>query len=119
MDRTSGSSVILGTAGHIDHGKTALVQALTGIDTDRLKEERRRGITSELGVSPVPPALGVGLAASCAFMMPIATGPNAIVYGTGRVPLPSMIRVGLVLNLMCAVIVFAMVRLLVPAYGWM
>ena len=43
------SSVILGTAGHIDHGKTALVKALTGIDTDRLKEERRRGITIELG----------------------------------------------------------------------
>src|SRR5690606_1017711 len=42
-------SVILGTAGHIDHGKTALVRALTGIDTDRLKEERERGITIELG----------------------------------------------------------------------
>ncbi len=41
--------VILGTAGHIDHGKTALVKALTGIDTDRLKEEKRRGITIELG----------------------------------------------------------------------
>jgi selenocysteine-specific elongation factor len=41
--------VILGTAGHIDHGKTALVRALTGIDTDRLKEEQRRGITIELG----------------------------------------------------------------------
>jgi selenocysteine-specific elongation factor len=41
--------VIIGTAGHIDHGKTALVKALTGIDTDRLKEEQRRGITIELG----------------------------------------------------------------------
>jgi selenocysteine-specific elongation factor len=41
--------IILGTAGHIDHGKTALVQALTGIDTDRLKEEKARGITIELG----------------------------------------------------------------------
>ena len=36
--------VILGTAGHIDHGKTQLVKALTGIDTDRLKEEKERGI---------------------------------------------------------------------------
>ncbi len=42
-------SVIVGTAGHIDHGKTALVRALTGIDTDRLIEEKRRGITIELG----------------------------------------------------------------------
>lgn len=42
-------SVIIGTAGHIDHGKTALVRALTGIDTDRLPEEKRRGITIDLG----------------------------------------------------------------------
>jgi selenocysteine-specific elongation factor len=41
--------VVVGTAGHIDHGKTALVQALTGVDTDRLAEEKRRGITIELG----------------------------------------------------------------------
>ncbi len=41
--------VILGTAGHIDHGKTELVRALTGIDTDRLKEEKKRGISIELG----------------------------------------------------------------------
>ncbi|MEE9567676.1 MAG: selenocysteine-specific translation elongation factor [Desulfobacteria bacterium] len=41
--------IILGTAGHIDHGKTSLIKALTGIDTDRLKEEKLRGITIELG----------------------------------------------------------------------
>jgi selenocysteine-specific elongation factor len=42
-------SVIIGTAGHIDHGKTALVKALTGVDTDRLPEEKARGITIDLG----------------------------------------------------------------------
>src|SRR4030067_3217855 len=41
--------IILGTAGHIDHGKTSLVKAMTGIDTDRLKEEKERGITIALG----------------------------------------------------------------------
>ena len=41
--------VIVGTAGHIDHGKTALVKALTGIDADRLKEEKQRGITIDIG----------------------------------------------------------------------
>ena len=41
--------IVLGTAGHIDHGKTSLIKALTGIDTDRLKEEKERGITIELG----------------------------------------------------------------------
>ncbi len=46
--------LILGTAGHIDHGKTALVQALTGVDTDRLAEEKRRGITIDLGFAELP-----------------------------------------------------------------
>jgi selenocysteine-specific elongation factor len=41
--------IVLGTAGHVDHGKTSLVRALTGIETDRLKEEKKRGITIELG----------------------------------------------------------------------
>ncbi len=47
-------SVILGTAGHVDHGKTALIEALTGINTDRWEEERRRGITIDLGFAPLP-----------------------------------------------------------------
>jgi len=46
--------LILGTGGHIDHGKTALVRALTGIDTDRLPEEKRRGITIDLGFAHLP-----------------------------------------------------------------
>src|SRR6201996_78893 len=41
--------MIIGSAGHVDHGKTALVRALTGVDTDRLAEEKRRGITIDLG----------------------------------------------------------------------
>ncbi len=51
-------SVIVGTAGHIDHGKTSLVKALTGIDADRLEEEKRRGITIDIGFAhfelPIP-----------------------------------------------------------------
>ena len=47
-------SVILGTAGHVDHGKTALVEALTGVNTDRWEEERARGITIDLGFAPFP-----------------------------------------------------------------
>lgn len=71
-DRTANASpaprsVIVGTAGHIDHGKTALVRALTGIDTDRLPEEKRRGITIDLGFAslqaqaPHGPALRLSL----------------------------------------------------------
>src|ERR1700744_1493443 len=54
--------IIIGTAGHIDHGKTALVKALTGIDADRLEEEKRRGITIDLGFAhlQLTPSLRLG-----------------------------------------------------------
>jgi len=55
--------IVLGTAGHVDHGKTSLVKALTGIDTDRLKEEKERGITIELGFASLqlPRGLTLGI----------------------------------------------------------
>ena len=53
--------LILGTAGHIDHGKTALVKALTGVDTDRLQEEKARGITIDLGFAELVPKDGLHL----------------------------------------------------------
>jgi selenocysteine-specific elongation factor len=53
---------VVGTAGHVDHGKTTLVRALTGVDTDRLPEEKRRGISIELGFAPWD--LGGGVLAS-------------------------------------------------------
>ena len=53
---------VIGTAGHIDHGRTALVKALTGVDTDRWEEEKRRGITIDLGFAPLP--LGDAIQAS-------------------------------------------------------
>jgi selenocysteine-specific elongation factor len=53
--------MIVGTSGHIDHGKTSLVRALTGIETDRLAEEKRRGITIDLGFAYVPLAGGATL----------------------------------------------------------
>jgi selenocysteine-specific elongation factor len=53
-------SVVIGTAGHIDHGKTALVRALTGVDTDRLLEEKRRGITIDLGFASLDAVSSAG-----------------------------------------------------------
>ncbi|MEG2915926.1 MAG: GTP-binding protein, partial [Oscillospiraceae bacterium] len=44
---------IIGTAGHVDHGKTSLIRALTGMDTDRLNEEKKRGITIDLGFAHI------------------------------------------------------------------
>ncbi|NCB41016.1 MAG: selenocysteine-specific translation elongation factor [Clostridia bacterium] len=57
------NNVIVGTAGHVDHGKTSLIKVLTGIDTDRLKEEKKRGITIELGFAdmPAPDGTDIGI----------------------------------------------------------
>ena len=54
MDPSSSESreFVVGTSGHIDHGKTALVKALTGVDADRFEEEKQRGITIDLGFAP-------------------------------------------------------------------
>ncbi|MDP7343009.1 MAG: GTP-binding protein, partial [Alphaproteobacteria bacterium] len=50
--------MIIATAGHVDHGKTKLVEALSGVDTDRLPEEKQRGLTIDLGFAYVPLAGG-------------------------------------------------------------
>lgn len=61
-------SVIIGTAGHIDHGKTTLIRALTGIDTDRLPEEKRRGITIDLGFASMETSAPDGSALRVSFI---------------------------------------------------
>ena len=67
------------------------------------------------GVSPVPPALG----ASFGFMLPVSTPPNAIVYGSGLVPLPEMIRSGIILDIAGAGLIWVALRLLCPLFGVM
>jgi sodium-dependent dicarboxylate transporter 2/3/5 len=75
------------------------------------------GAAIELGVSPVPPAIAVGLGASCGFMLPVATGPNAIAYGTGFLRVRDMMRVGVLLDLVSAVVIFVLLRILCPWFG--
>jgi len=74
-------------------------------------------IAQSAGVSPVPPALGATLGASLGFALPVSTPPNAIVYGTGLVPLGSMIRAGLIFDLVGAVLIWITLRLLCPLVG--
>jgi sodium-dependent dicarboxylate transporter 2/3/5 len=76
------------------------------------------GAAQQLEVSPIPPALAVGLGASCGFMLPVATGANAIAYGTQLVSARAMIRVGLYLDVICGVVIFAVLRTLCPLLGW-
>ena len=68
----------------------------------------------QAGFDPVPPALAAGLAATCGFVFPVSTPPNAIVFGTGRVPLTRMIRAGALLDVACVVVVWTGMLLLRP-----
>lgn len=82
-------SVVIGTAGHIDHGKTALVGALTGVDTDRLSEEKRRGITIELGFAHLD--LGDGLVAGLVDVPGHERFVKAMAAGAGGIDLAVLV----------------------------
>jgi sodium-dependent dicarboxylate transporter 2/3/5 len=71
-------------------------------------------IARAAGADPLEPALGATMGASLGFMLPVSTPCNAIVYGSGYVPLKSMIRYGILLDIVGVIVIVAMVRLLVP-----
>jgi sodium-dependent dicarboxylate transporter 2/3/5 len=71
------------------------------------------------GISPIPPALGACLGASFGFMLPVSTPPNAIAYGSGLVPIPRMIRAGVVFDVLGFLIILAGLRVLCPLLGLM
>jgi len=71
------------------------------------------------GVSAIPPAIGVCLGASMAFMLPVSTPSNAIVYGSGCVPITAMLRAGVVLDVVSFVVIFIGLRILCPLLGLM
>ncbi|HUH63305.1 MAG TPA: GTP-binding protein, partial [Terracidiphilus sp.] len=85
-------SVIVGTAGHIDHGKSTLVRALTGIDPDRLEEEKRRGITIDLGFAHLELPTVTPASATTA----LAGDPDATRAAATRVPAGEHLRIGFV-----------------------
>jgi sodium-dependent dicarboxylate transporter 2/3/5 len=68
-------------------------------------------------VNPVPPALGAILGCSWGFMLPVSTPPNAIVYGSGMVPITKMIRAGLLFDLTGGLVIWVVLRLLLPLIG--
>ncbi|MHA2610327.1 MAG: SLC13 family permease [bacterium JZ-2024 1] len=70
------------------------------------------------GVSAVPPALAGTLGASFGFILPVSTPPNAIVYGSGLIPLHKMMRAGIVFDFIGFLIIFFGLRLLAPLFGW-
>ena len=75
-------------------------------------------ICTAAGLNPVPPALGVCLGASLAFMLPISTPPNAIVYGTGLIPIRSMIAYGIAMDVIGFILVITGLRVMCPLLGF-
>lgn len=69
------------------------------------------------GVNPIPPAIGATLGASWGFMMPISTPPNAIVYGSGMVPITKMIRAGIFFDIAGGIVLWVGLRILLPLVG--
>lgn len=123
--KTSGASVFLGTilSQFVSGHSTLLVIFVLVIFVVFLTELTSNTATTALLVpifitlpgelvSNAQAALAVGLTASCAFMLPVATPPNALVHGTGLIPGSTMMRVGLVLNFLCATIITGLLFLL-------
>jgi sodium-dependent dicarboxylate transporter 2/3/5 len=75
-------------------------------------------IAQASGINPIPPALGAAFGASFGFMLPVSTPPNAIVYGSGLIPLPKMMRAGIVFDVIGLVIIWAGLRIMCPLLGF-
>jgi sodium-dependent dicarboxylate transporter 2/3/5 len=74
-------------------------------------------VAQAAGVNPIPPAIGATIGASYAFLLPVSTPPNAIVYGSGLVPITRMLRAGALLNFVGGLIIWASLRILLPLVG--
>lgn len=110
------SEVLLGTSAWLVIGAIALfVVFLTELSSNTASAAVLIPIfvpvASSLGVEPIAMAMTVGVAASCAFMLPVATPPNAIVFASGHIELKEMIRKGLVLNVLCVFLLLLIVQM--------
>jgi sodium-dependent dicarboxylate transporter 2/3/5 len=74
-------------------------------------------VSAAAGVNPVPPAIGATIGASLASMLPVSTPPNAIVYGSGLVPITRMLRAGILLDVLGGLLVWIPLRILLPLLG--
>jgi sodium-dependent dicarboxylate transporter 2/3/5 len=106
-------------------GLTALLLAVTIVLTETVSNTATvsmlaplaLALARQLGVPPEPPVLAVAFGASMGFMFPVGTPPNAIVYGTGLVPLTAMMRMGIIVDVLSFFVIFLGLRLLCPLLG--
>ncbi|MDO9262704.1 MAG: SLC13 family permease, partial [Desulfosalsimonadaceae bacterium] len=74
-------------------------------------------LSQAAGVNPIPPAIGATLGASWGFMLPVSTPPNAIVYGSGMVPITAMLRAGIFFDILGGLVIWAGLYILLPMVG--
>lgn len=122
---TVGRSVISATGVTSLWGLTALALAFTVLLTELTSNTATvsmlaplvLAVTGELGLPPVPPLLAVCFGASMGFMFPVGTPPNALVYGTGLVPMTTMMRVGVIVDILSFFVILGGLRILCPLLG--
>ena len=102
----------LGMAAAMSFGMTWLTEITSNLASVQMILPILAGTADELGVPPAMLMVPATLAASCAFMLPVATPPNAIVYASGRIRMRDMVRAGIVLNLLTTVLVTIAIWLL-------
>ncbi|MGE0454148.1 MAG: DASS family sodium-coupled anion symporter [Vicinamibacteria bacterium] len=125
LAKTLGQAALRATGVESLWGLTALVLLATIVLTETTSNAATvnmlaplvLSLAQELGVAQTPPLLAVCFGASMAFMFPMGTPPNAIVYGTGLVPLTSMMKVGLIVDALSYFVILAMLWLLCPLLG--
>jgi sodium-dependent dicarboxylate transporter 2/3/5 len=120
-----GRGVVQATGVSTLWGLTALLLAVTIVLTETVSNTATvsmlaplaLALARQLGVPPEPPVLAVAFGASMGFMFPVGTPPNAIVYGTGLVPLTAMMRMGVIVDVLSFFVIFLGLRLLCPLLG--
>jgi sodium-dependent dicarboxylate transporter 2/3/5 len=121
----AGRGVVAATGVSSLWGLTALVLAVSIVLTETVSNTATvsmlaplaLALARQLGVPPEPPVLAVAFGASMGFMFPVGTPPNAIVYGTGLVPLTAMMRMGVIVDVLSFFVIFIGLRLLCPLLG--
>jgi sodium-dependent dicarboxylate transporter 2/3/5 len=113
----TGVSTLWGLTALVLLASILLTETVSNTATVSMLAPLTLALARQLGVPPTPPVLAVAFGASMAFMLPVSTPPNAIVYGTGLVPLTAMLRLGVVLDVIAYAVIFVMLRLLCPLLG--
>ena len=114
---TTGVSSLWGLTALVLAASILLTEATSNTAAATMLAPLVLALAKGLGVASVPPLMAVAFGASMGFMFPISTPPNAIVYGTGLIPITSMMRIGVIVDLLSFFVIFAGLRILCPLLG--